>query len=218
MKKLLSLLLAVCLVACTFTFIVSADTTVTFTGSQLVLGQDIATIFYTDAAYSSQLTLHTTLNGRDSTIFATNSGGKASFRFNGIAPQELSSTITAAVYNGDDKLSDDLSYTVKSACQALLSDPLTSMTDEARTSTYALVSDLIQYGEAARLFNSPSYPSISSDVSSLANYAPHDISSVTADPRVDRGGDSSLSVTGTSVYFGTVNSSMCGLRPTRTLT
>ena len=205
MRKPISILLAIAMllsVLSALTFTVSAEDEEEFTAVNLSLGYNIGMTYYTNVDYASDVTAHVTINERTDTVKATSSAGKASFSFSGIAPHELGATITAEVYKGNTATGVTQETTVKDICALYLDNPFSEYVAETKAGIYKLVSNLLQYGEYARIYKGVS-GSITSGITS-ANYTP-DTLSTPAGTLTTVESNPSLSLRGLSVFFDTTN-------------
>ena len=205
MRKPISILLVIAMllsVLSALTFTVSAEDEEEFTAVNLSLGYDIGMTYYTNIDYASNVTAQVTINGRTDTVRATNSNGKAAFSFNGIAPHELGSAITAEVYKGTTASEAVKETAIKDICALYLDNTFDTYEEETRDGIYKLVSNLLQYGECARIYkNVPD--SILTDITS-ENYVPDTLGTPTGDKTTGNGNEN-LSLRGLSVFFDTTN-------------
>ena len=205
MRKPISILLAIAMllsVLSALTFTVSAEDEEEFTAVNLSLGYNIGMTYYTNVDYAYDVTAHVTINERTDTVKATNADGKVSFSFSGIAPHELGATITAEVYKGNTATGVTHETTVKDICALYLDNPFSEYVAETKAGIYKLVSNLLQYGEYARIYKGVS-GSITSGITS-ANYTP-DTLSTPAGTLTTVESNPSLSLRGLSVFFDTTN-------------
>ena len=173
-----------------------------FTAVQLSLGYNIGMTYYTNIDYASDVSAHVTINGRTDIVKAVNVSGMAAFSFDGIAPHELGADIIAEVYKGNAATGITEETTVAEVCALYLDNPFSEYVEETRDGIYKLVSNLLQYGEYARIYKDVP-ESILSDISS-ANYTPDILGTPEGTPTTVESNED-LSLKGLSVFFDTMN-------------
>ena len=205
MRKPISILLLIAMIISVITVLpltATAEDEEAFTAVQLSLGYNIGITYYTNIDYVSGITAQVTINGRTDTVKAAYANGKISFSFNGIAPHELGATISTEVYKNNAATGITNETTVKEVCELYLETPFINYDESVKSGIYKLVSNLLQYGEYARIYKGVS-GSIISDITS-ENYVPDELVTPTGTSTTSSSNEN-LSLRGLNVFFDTMN-------------
>ena len=215
MKKVLSLILSLILVFSASAIFVSAEATVNIASVEVMLGESLSVICTTDVDYDTgrNYTMHVDFNGRKADLAAIERNGKAAFRYDGVAPQEMAKKMVVTVYDGKTAVSDTYkNLSIKNVCVSILKTDYVAagMSQEGADAVYQLVSDMLQYGEKARVYHNPTYEKISNVESELGEFAsrftPSDLTDFEQKSKeLSASTNANVAFTGASIWFDTTN-------------
>lgn len=118
---------------------------------ELRVGDSLGFVYYTSQPYTENTQMRFEINGRSEVVNAYSNDGKCVFVFSDIYPHELAREIKATVVvDGKDVISSDGLSMKKYLLETLL--------DDSKSKYYELASNILQYGEATRLYRNANVP------------------------------------------------------------
>lgn len=122
-----------------------------FEDVELRVGDALGFVYYTSQPYTANTQMRFEINGRSEVVNAYSNDGKCVFVFSDIYPHELAQEIKATVVvDGKDVISSDGLSMKKYLLETLL--------DNSKSKYYELASNILQYGEATRLYRNANVP------------------------------------------------------------